>query len=244
MISVCIPTYNGEKYIHQQLTSIMMQLGLNDEVIISDDGSTDKTIEILKSFNDQRIKIFNHHKTSVKYKFGFTTTNLENALLKAKGDVIFLADQDDIWLSNKVKYCKYMLKDDFDLIVHDCAVVDEDENVLASSYFNLNRSVPGIINNLINNSYLGCCMGFKRKLLDFIIPIPADVPHDIWIGLLAEKYGKVNFSSENLILYRRHGDNLSPSGERSANSLFFKLKYRAIIILEFCGRILKIKKHK
>ena len=103
-ISVCIATYNGEKYIKEQLESIIHQLGEYDEIIISDDGSNDKTIQIIENFKDTRIKIFNHSPNrKTKYKFDLTTRNIENALSKAKGDFIFLADQDDIWIKNKVE---------------------------------------------------------------------------------------------------------------------------------------------
>ena len=97
MISVCIATYNGEKYIKQQLLSILKQIKVNDEIIISDDHSTDKTFNIIKSFNDTRIKFFLNNKGK-----GYTR-NFENALEKAHGDIIFLSDQDDIWIDNKVE---------------------------------------------------------------------------------------------------------------------------------------------
>jgi len=95
-ISVCMATYNGEKYIYDQLQSILTQLSENDEVIISDNYSSDKTIEIIELFNDPRIKIY-------FLKKGKSIKNFENALLHASRDYIFLADQDDIWLPGKVQ---------------------------------------------------------------------------------------------------------------------------------------------
>ena len=95
-ISVCLATYNGEKYIKEQLDSILPQLSANDEIIISDDNSTDDTINIIRSLNDERIKIYvNKTKGIVK--------NFENALNNASGDIIFLSDQDDVWKNDKVK---------------------------------------------------------------------------------------------------------------------------------------------
>ena len=90
MISVCMATYNGEKYIEEQLKSILSQLGENDEVIVSDDSSTDNTLAIVESFNDVRIKIFPNN------KFHSPIFNFENALKQATGDYIFLSDQDDV----------------------------------------------------------------------------------------------------------------------------------------------------
>src|SRR5579871_1607034 len=97
MISVCMATYNGERYILKQLQSIISQLSENDEIVISDDSSTDNTINIIKSFNDSRIRLYENN------KFGSPIFNLENALKHAKNDFIFLSDQDDLWESNKVK---------------------------------------------------------------------------------------------------------------------------------------------
>ena len=93
MISVCIATYNGEKYIKEELESILPQLADDDEVIISDDGSKDQTMSIIEGLNDNRIKIFTHQKLPAKFRFDYTTHNFENALMHSKGDVIFFADQ-------------------------------------------------------------------------------------------------------------------------------------------------------
>jgi len=107
MISVCIATYNGEKYIREQLDSILYQLSMEDEIVIPDDGSTDKTIEIIKGINDPRIKIF-YHQTEKNNYLGTLKTcflvgrNAHNALKHASGDYIFWADQDDVWLEGKV----------------------------------------------------------------------------------------------------------------------------------------------
>lgn len=97
MISVCMAAYNGEKYIKEQLLSILKQIGPNDEVVISDDGSKDRTKDIVDSLNDKRIRYVEN-----KNKHGFTH-NFENALQIAQGDYIFLADQDDIWRDDKEK---------------------------------------------------------------------------------------------------------------------------------------------
>ena len=97
MISVCIATYNGEKYIKEQLDSILPQLKKLDEIIISDDKSKDKTLKIIKTLNDSRIKIFTNPKKGL-------ISNFENAITKSSGDYIFLSDQDDIWHENKIQF--------------------------------------------------------------------------------------------------------------------------------------------
>lgn len=113
MISVCMASYNGAIFIKQQAVSILNQLGLEDELIISDDGSKDNTLEILASLNDSRIKIYHH---SAPHG---VVSNFENAIKHASGDYIFLSDQDDIWLSNKKEKCLSCLQEyDLYLIMH------------------------------------------------------------------------------------------------------------------------------
>ena len=118
MISVCLATFNGEKYIYQQLSSILSQLSDIDEIIVSDDGSADKTIEIVKSIKDKRIKLFHN-----PYRQGIIH-NVENALRESKGNIIFLSDQDDVWLNNKISVCLQHLQC-ADLVISDCYVTDE-----------------------------------------------------------------------------------------------------------------------
>ena len=97
MVSVCIATYNGEKYLRQQIESILPQLSKEDEIVISDDCSTDRTVEILKVFNDERIKIFvNESNLGV-------VENFENAIKQSIGEYVFLSDQDDVWEPYKVE---------------------------------------------------------------------------------------------------------------------------------------------
>lgn len=236
MISVCMATHNGERYIEMQLNSILEQIGPSDEVIISDDASTDNTLEIINQISDPRIKIIHHKKKEGIPSFLLASQNFENSLKNSKGDYVFLADQDDVWLPNKVQTCLEELKKS-DLILHDCEVVDEKLRIIHDSYFKLISSKSGLIHNLISNSYLGCCMAFRSEILYRALPFP-NVPHDIWIGLIAEYYGTVKFVEVNMLKYRRHGANLSSSGEKSGNSLFFKLKYRIHILSYFFKKIL------
>ena len=225
-ISVCMPTYNGEKYIEMQIYSILKQLSINDELIISDDSSSDNTINILKEFNDSRIKVLESN------QFKSPIYNLENALKEATGEFIYLSDQDDIWLENKVNTINKYLNN-YDLVVSDCFVIDEEEKIINESFFELRNSGPGFFHNLLRNSYLGCCMAFNRKILDLAVPFPSDIPmHDIWLGMIGELFGKTFFCEEKLIKYRRHGNNASPTGERSKYTLFEKIRFRKNLI--FC----------
>lgn len=238
MISVCLATYNGETYLKEQLDSILKQLDDDDEVVVSDDGSTDSTLRILSEFNDPRIRVFHHSKEKQKFAFDYVTHNFENAIRHCKGEIVFLADQDDVWLEGRVKICKESLQNS-DLVLSDCKVVDSELKEIHPSYFSLNRSKKGIFANLIHNSYLGCCMAFKKEFLEECnaFPFPKSlVPHDIWLGLLAEIYGKVTFLSTPTVLYRRHERNVSSSSVKSELSLSFKIYYRFAILIALIKR--------
>lgn len=237
MVSVCITTYNGEKYINEQLNSILSQLSENDEVIITDDISSDHTVDIIKSLNDKRIKIYINDK-----KLG-ATANFNKSLSKASGDVIFLSDQDDIWLDNKVKICLGILEI-YDLVETNCKVVDENLNVIHESYFDVVGSGKGFVKNLYKSTYLGCCLAFNRKVLEASLPIPNNLMmyHDWWIGFIAERKFKVYFENEPLLLYRRHGNTTSSTVGKSKNSLFFKVKSRWQLLILGLKRLKELKK--
>lgn len=221
-------TYNGEKYIAEQVKSILSQLGEEDELVVSDDGSTDNTIKILESFNDNRIKIFYHSRNlHGKHPFYPSTKNFENALEKAKGDYIFLSDQDDIWIPNKVQTTLSFLKED-NLVVSDAWIINEnlEKQERLSKYMPYKK---GYFRNLFKCRTQGCRIAFTKNIKDFCLPFPDGVViHDFWIRQLAELKFKVSYISEPLILYRRHSNNLSLI-LKSKNSLLFMIKYRAII---------------
>ena len=220
MISVCIATYNGDKYIQRQIESIICQLDNNDEIIISDDGSTDNTINIIETLNDHRIKIIHN-----KGKHG-VVSNFENALKYSTGDIIFFSDQDDIWDEHKVDKCVDALKS-ADLVVHNSKVVHEDRSQPDEEFFQLRNSGPGFWKNLYKNSFVGSCMAFRKEVKDYVLPFPRHILwHDMWIGLIVEKKGKTKFINNQLLYYRRHGDNASATSDKSTFSTWKKVKYR------------------
>lgn len=231
MISVCMATYNGEKYLNEQVDSILMQIHENDELVISDDGSTDRTIEILKQYNDSRIKIFYN-----KDKHG-AIGNFENALKNANGDYIFLSDQDDIWLPEKVKISMQEMQT-ADLIFSNAKIFNQNTGDTSQLYTSTDNC--GLINNIIKNKFIGATIAFRASLLEKVLPFPAKIPmHDQWIGLLAELYGKTSYIKESLILYRRHQDNASTTGNQSSYNLIDKIKFRINITKALLSRIIK-----
>jgi glycosyltransferase involved in cell wall biosynthesis len=224
MISVCIPTYNGALYIEEQLRSILEQLGPNDEIIISDDHSTDYTRQKIQDLKDPRIRTFTNAK-----KAG-PVHNIENALEQAKGGLIFLADQDDIWVHDKVSTMLPFL-DRFDLVISDAVVVDKSGCELFDSFYKVNHSGRGFLRNWVNNSFLGCCMAFNRNLLDYVLPFPENIAmHDIWIGMNAALVAKYHFLPRKLIKYRRHGGNASPTAEKIKWRITYQVQYRLIMM--------------
>jgi len=229
-VSVVIATYNGEKYIQDQLCSILNQIDESTEIIISDNGSTDNTLQIINRFKDHRIKlVYNHDKKGSTYNF-------EHAILQASGEIIFLSDQDDVWLENKFKTCLEWLKK-YDVVVTNCKIVDDNLNILHESYFHLNKSGKGIVKNLVRNSYVGCCMAVKRKVLKTAIPFPNGIAkyymHDVWIGFVTGLFFKSYFVDTPLLLYRRHQGTLSVAGKTSPFNLWEKINFRWQIIKNF-----------
>lgn len=239
MISVCIATYNGERYIGDQLTSILSQLSDSDEIVISDDGSTDGTLRVIKEIDDKRIRIFHHQKAKAKFDIDYATHNFENALLQAKGDVIFLSDQDDAWREGKMEL---MLKElqTHDVVMSDCMVTDDGLNIIKNSYFHGVRIFrQNIIYNILKPSFLGCCMAFRRKVLVRLLPFPKyGCGHDLWLGLVALRFYRFKFLDIPLVYYRRHSFTVTSGGKGERTNLWFKLYYRIYIVKELYRLIL------
>ncbi|MBT0666296.1 glycosyltransferase family 2 protein [Geobacter pelophilus] len=201
-------TRNGERFIGRQLSSILMQLGHDDEIVISDDSSTDRTIDIILSYADPRIHLLRGN------TFFSPVFNFENALRHASGDVIALSDQDDVWLPNKVSVIHRLFENrpsPVYLVVMDGSVIDETDNEIAPSIFgSLRRPGRGIARNIFDNSYIGCCMAFSRELLPIALPFPGKIPmHDMWLGILAEVFGVTAFVSDKTVCYRKHGASMT-----------------------------------
>lgn len=226
MITVCIATYNGERYIEEQLNSIIHQLRPTDEIVISDDGSSDNTLRIVQSIDFPNIRIITN-----KGEHGYTP-NFENALQYSHGDYIFLSDQDDIWKENKVEVCMHYLEK-YDFVVSDADIINAKGEIFAPSFYDIRHCKPGLINNLIRFSYLGCCIAFKRKILKKALPFPPNhtlCTHDNWLTLIGLTFFKSIAIKEKLISYRRYDGNTSSGGMRKTTTLLFKIRYRLYLI--------------
>lgn len=203
-VSVIMAAYNGEKYIAEQLQSIVHQLKKNDELIISDDGSTDRTIEIASSFTKENIKIVYGNHTGV-------VDNFANALLYAKNEIVLFSDQDDIWLEGKVEKVRTCFNQNRNvkLVMHNAGYIDTDGSIMPSDIFEKRNSKHGFFRNIMYSTYYGCCMGVKRDYLLSLMPVPKDVMYDQYFGACAEKDKVAAFIDEKLINHRYHSGNFS-----------------------------------
>ncbi|WP_086350447.1 glycosyltransferase family 2 protein [Candidatus Enterococcus clewellii] len=234
MISVCIAVYNGEKYLAQQLDSILVQLDEQDEVILSDDGSDDGTLTILKNYaeKDARIYLIEGPRSGV-------IANFEQAIKEAQGDYIFLADQDDVWLPEKVAetLAFFERSPEIDVVVSDLVIVDEGLKMIRPSYFEYRKIKSGFWPNILRNSYIGAGMCFRGRMKEQILPIPRKVPmHDMWIGLLAEYAKSGSFLQKPLTYYRRHDENVSEIA--TSSSFIRQLNWRATLLYLLFKRII------
>lgn len=233
MISVCLCTYNGEKYIKEQVSSILIQLQNSDELIISDDGSTDKTIDVLNSFSDPRIKILQNQYRQPLYRGYYNVlhrvaSNFENALNHSSGDYIFLSDQDDIWVDGKVEItCRNLKK--YDLVVHNCMIFDSDTNEELGEWFDFVKPSEKLFRTILKSSFHGCTMAFNRKIKKMVLPFPkSPIGHDTWIGIHSIlNNNSIYFEKRILLKYRSHSSNVSGASKKtSKNSFKFKINYR------------------
>lgn len=233
MISVCLTTFNGGAYIAEQVESILRSERVG-ELLISDDGSTDTTLQVLAAISDPRLIVLAGPRMGL-------IKNFEFALQQARGEYIFLSDQDDIWVGNKVDVMLQALQR-ADLVVSDCKVIDAEGNVVCESFFTLRSSGPGFIRNLTKNSFLGCCMAFRRDVAVAALPFPQGLPmHDWWLGMVGTMVGRVEFVDSPLMLYRRHGANASDTAGKSSASRWAQLVWRVSLLSSLIRRYFVLK---
>lgn len=232
-ISVVMATYNGAKYIRQQIDSILPFMEENDEMIISDDGSKDDTIEIVKEYakKDKRVVFFDGpHQGVIK--------NFENALSRAQKEIVMLSDQDDIWFPEKLPLLRHFFEknEDVQLVLHDMFFANDgeiDEHSYSKKLFDSYHVRHGFVYNWIYSGYFGCCMAFTQKLKNYLLPFSKYVNmHDQWIGLIGEYYHKSAFIVEPLIAHRVHDNNVSQK-----RPYLVRFKYRIVSLIAFLDKV-------
>lgn len=218
-------TYNGARWLDLQLRSILDQLAPADELVVVDDGSTDGTLEILEALEDARVRVLrNPANAGVRATF-------ERALREVRGDIVFLADQDDVWLPGKRDALVGAIDADARIVlaIGDAEIVDGNGVRVASSFMKIRGGFrSSFAATLVKNRYLGCALAFRRTLLEQVLPIPPDVPmHDMWIGALAACSGRVAYVDRPLMSYRRHAANVSP-GRRQGLPTMLRWRWRLL----------------
>lgn len=217
MISVCMATYNGAKYIRAQVDSILEQLGPEDELVVCDDGSKDQTLSILVDYHDARIKI--HRNPS---QLGHVR-NFERAMLLAEGDYIFLSDQDDVWTPGRVRLMidsmnadprALMAASNFDLIDaqgNDVGQFRKLGKVKPFRWLQIASIFAG------RSPYFGCTFLIRREALRYFLPLPKGIEsHDIWFGLVASMLGGVVNLPGATLKHRVHESNVTARKRRAS----------------------------
>ncbi|BFK74654.1 glycosyltransferase family 2 protein [Megasphaera elsdenii] len=211
MISIALCTYNGEKYIGEQLQSIMQQTLQPDEIVICDDQSKDRTIDVIKN----TLKYWNgnwrliQNSKNLGYK-----KNFQKVISLCQGDVIFLCDQDDVWEQRKLEVMVPVFNDpNVILAFHDADIVNENLETIRSSFWNeLDFDIEAFQNGdysclLIGNFIQGAASGFRKSLFKQSIPFPNTAFHDEWLALNAAFLGKIVPVPQLLLKYRQRGNN-------------------------------------
>ncbi|GAA5436424.1 glycosyltransferase [Deinococcus aquaticus] len=216
MISVCIAMYNGDRFLRDQISSILLDLEKDDEIIVIDDCSSDSSLKILDSFQDDRIKIYGNDRNIGVIK------SFEKAIKLSTGHFIFLCDQDDIWIKGKREKMLDGLRY-HQLVVCNADIIDQNGHPTGDGFFKIRNSGSGFVKNLIKNTYIGCCMAFRSELKEMIMPFPDKIPmHDQWIGLMSETKSPSLFIEDRLVGYRRHSGNVTSMKRGSWASVSLK----------------------
>lgn len=220
-IDILMATYNGEKYLKEQIESILNQTYTDFNLLICDDCSSDNTIQILEEYSrkDSRIQIFSNETNQGVVK------NFENLLNKVKCNYYMFADQDDVWKNDKIeKSVKKIEETQSDLVFCDLEVVDSKLNLINSSYWKQKGFYKRITKHngfdalYLNNYVTGCTIIARSSRIKDILPLPKNAKyliHDYWIALMSSNYGHIDYIDEALIKYRQHENNEIGSKRKS-----------------------------
>ena len=208
LISVALATYNGEKFIREQLNSILWQTYPDFELVIADDCSTDGTSEILKEYAEKYPNVRLCPNTP---KAGMVK-NFEKTLRNCRGDFIAFADQDDIWLPDKLQYLFDNIDDDTTMIYHDGAYIDDRGNFMNKRVSDYRKLVNGRNLFLMDEEsglfICGHAMLFRKELLRKALPLSELRNHDGWITCIAILEGNLKSLPDAKVLYRQHSNNV------------------------------------
>lgn len=230
--SVCLATYNGEKFIEKQIKSILSQKVLPDEIIIVDDNSKDKTIQILEKILSKSLVDYSIKKN--KFRLGINKS-FEKCFSLASFDIIIISDQDDYWFSNRIKNIKscFLKNKTKEILLVNSYVknkADTSAKNLISDYYPYTTS---FILNFFKNRFIGCQMAIRRSYLENFYPFPNDFIcyYDHWLSLFSLLRKTTIHINSPQGYYYRHSNNvtnfLSP---RSFSRIIFA---RTILFFKF-----------
>ena len=213
-IAVLLPAWNGERFVADQIDSILADLPADGFLRVRDDRSDDRTAEIVSGFaaRDPRVELVRGDE-----RIG-VVRSVEILLEGVEADAVFLADQDDLWRPGKTARCLEALATT-DLVVHDASRIDAEGRPLEGTLFSRRGAGGGFLANVWRNRFTGCCMAFRSDLLRRALPFPERVPmHDQWLGLVALRRGRVAWIPDVLVDYRVHGGNATATGSGASKA--------------------------
>ncbi|RGY98933.1 glycosyltransferase family 2 protein [Clostridium sp. AM58-1XD] len=227
MITVLVAVYNGEKYLKEQLDSILNQTCKEINIIVSDDVSSDGSRAIIRSYAEKMperiVPVFRSEPS------GSAENHFLWLLSQADDDYIMLSDQDDVWFPDKAECLLAKIREmetdygrDMPILVHsDMEVVDEELHVTADSYFRYQKISPErnkLSQQLVQSNVTGGAVMINRRMLAYLKQVPeVCLMHDSWMALIAASFGKIGWVERPLYLYRQHGGNTL--GARRADTL-------------------------
>lgn len=201
LISIALCTYNGSRFLQEQLDTLVNQDYPNQEIIIVDDASTDGTWAILQEY---AIAFPFIHIYQNKQNLGFRK-NFEVAIRLCKGQFIALSDQDDVWMLDKLSIMETQ--------IHDCQLIYHDSAFVGENGQPLNKNMSDVVNMYAGDSYKpflffnsvsGHACLFRSTLVPYILPLPTSIYHDHWIAYVSANVGKVGYIPKALVNYRQH----------------------------------------
>lgn len=219
-VSVVMAVHNGDRFLAEQVASILDQLGPEDELLIVDDASSDGSAEWLASLADPRQRLLvNATNQGIRSTF-------ERGFAESRHNIVFLSDQDDVWMPGKREaFVKAFRRDPTVLVVlSDSELIDAEGNVIAASFMATRGGFRrGWWSTIVRNRYLGCSMAVRRRLFSVALPVPATAPmHDMWLGAIGSIFGSIVYLPATYLKYRRHSRNATPLIRRSVPVMLWR----------------------
>ncbi|MCA4132249.1 glycosyltransferase family 2 protein [Arthrobacter sp. M4] len=233
--SICMATYKGERYVREQLESILAQLGSDDEVVIVDDASPDGTVDQIEAIDDPRIRLIRAQSNQGYVK------SFQQAVQASRGERIFLSDQDDVWTEGRLDRMLQALASSA-VVASNFAVLDGGPR--PSIPLLRPKDGPKRLANLFGiligyRAYYGCGMAFRRDVADVFVPVPRYLreSHDLWLAILGNLAGSMAHLEEPTLLRRIHEENATPRGWRSLPTILRARVVLGLLMIEGWRRL-------